>query len=92
MRRSEIPEALSDPANWPGVDPSAMNTERQAIYQQRERALVEYLRSTSLAEIEHRYKINRGALKRLLERCLSPHPDGRIQGLRALIPYVRAKR
>ncbi len=91
MRRNEIPEALADPTTWPGVDPSAIDTDRRAIYVKRERAVCAYLHGTPLIEIERSCGVNRGTLKRLIERCLMPHTDGRIQGLRALIPHTRAK-
>lgn len=91
MRRTEIPEALADPATWPGVDASAIDTERRDIYLRRQAAVCAYLQGRPLAEIEGAFQINRGTLQRLIERCLTPHPDGRIQGLRALIPHTRAK-
>ncbi len=91
MRRNEIPESLSDPTMWPGVDPSALDAERRATYQLRENAVHAYLRGTPLAQIERDFGVNRGTLQRLIERCLTPHADGRIQGLRALIPHTRAK-
>lgn len=91
MRRNEIPESLNDPSTWPGVDPSALDTERRATYLRREQAVHAYLSGTPLAEIERNCRVNRGTLQRLVERCLMPHADGRIQGLRALIPHTRAK-
>ena len=91
MRRNEIPESLSDPTMWPGVDPSALDAERRVTYQLRENAVHAYLRGTPLAQIERDFGVNRGTLQRLIERCLTPHADGRIQGLRALIPHTRAK-
>lgn len=89
MRRNEIPEPLADPATWPGVDASALDADRRELYRQREAAVYAWLAGSSLAGIERRFKINRGALKRLVERCLLPHDDGRTQGLRALIPHTR---
>lgn len=89
MRRNEIPEALADPSKWPGVDPSAIDTDRRAIYLRREQAVCAYLHGAPLAEVERSSGVRRGSLQRLIERCLMPHPDGRIQGLRALIPYTR---
>ena len=91
MHRSEVPPALIDPTTWPGVDISALSEERRAVFEQRERAIYAYLRGDHLAAIEHSFGVNRSSLTRLLERCLSPHSDGRIQGLRTLIPHTRAK-
>ena len=91
MHRSEVPPALVDPTTWPGVDVSALSEERRAVFEQRERAVYAYLRGDHLAAIERGFGVNRSSLTRLLERCLTPHTDGRIQGLRALIPHTRAK-
>ena len=91
MRRSEVPPALIDPTTWPGVDVSALSEERRVVFEQRERAVYAYLRGDHLAAIERGFGVNRSSLTRLLTRCLTPHTDGRIQGLRALIPHTRAK-
>jgi len=91
MRRSDLPAALLDPTTWPTVDASALTGERRDIYLRREQAVSAYLRGESRIDIEHRFGVNRASLTRLVGRCLSPHQDGRIQGLRALIPHTRAK-
>jgi len=91
MRRSEIPAALSDPGTWPGVDLNALSQDRRSVFEQRERAIYAYLRGDQLADVERTFGVRRSSLTRLLARCLSPHPDGRIYGLRALIPHARAK-
>ncbi|WP_251108061.1 integrase [Burkholderia glumae] len=92
MKRSDIPEPLTDCSSWPGVDPAAIDPERLPVYRQRERAIQAYLRGTPLADLKRDFDINRGTLTRLLERCLASHPDGRIQGFRGLIPHIRTKR
>lgn len=91
MRRSDLPAALLDPTTWPTVDASALTGDRRDIYLRREQAVSAYLRGESRIDIEHRFGVNRASLTRLVGRCLSPHQDGRIQGLRALIPHTRAK-
>jgi putative transposase len=91
MRRGDIPEALLDPSSWPAVDASALVGERRETYLLREQAIGAYLRGDSRADIERKFGVNRGSLTRLVERCLAAHQDGRIQGLRALIPHSRAK-
>ena len=91
MRRSDIPEALADPSIWPTVDVTALTAQRRDIYQRREQAICAYLRGEARIDIEQRLGVSRAALARLVGRCLSPHQDGRIQGLRALIPHTRAK-
>ena len=91
MRRGDIPAALADPTSWPGVDASALSGERRDTYLRREQAVSAYMRGESRIDIEDRFGVNRASLTRLVGRCLSPHQDGRIQGLRALIPHTRAK-
>ena len=91
MKRGDVPEALADPSLWPTVDVSAISVDRRDVYQRREQAVSAYLRGESLVDIEHRFGVHRGSLTRLVGRCLSPHQDGRIRGLRALIPHTRAK-
>ena len=91
MRRSEVPELLADPATWPGVDASALDAKWRAVYLRREEAVRAWLAGTPLAEVEQRLRVDRGTLHRLVERCLMPHADGRIQGLRALIPHSRTR-
>lgn len=91
MRRPEIPAQLIDPSLWPGVDASALEEPRRAVYLQREQAVRGYLQGAPLAQIERHLGVDRGTLRRLVERCLMPHPDGRIQGLRALMSKEAVK-
>ena len=91
MKRSDIPEQLADCSVWPGVDPSAIDPARLLVYQRREGAIQAYLRGTPLVDLKRQFDINRSTLTRLLERCLAPHPDGRIHGFRGLIPHIRTK-
>ena len=91
MRRSDIPEPLTDVRLWPSVDPGALEPPRRAIYQQREQAIHAYLLGVPLADIARNNKIDASFLTRLLARCLALHTDGRIQGFRGLIPHARAK-
>ena len=91
MKRSDIPEQLADCSVWPGVDPSAIDPARLLVYRKREGAIQAYLRGTTPVDLKRQFDINRGTLTRLLERCLAPHPDGRIQGFRGLIPHIRTK-
>ena len=91
MRRSDIPAALADPTSWPDVDASALSGERRETYLRREQAVSAYMRGESRIDIEDRFGVNRASLTQLVGRCWSPHQDGRIQGLLALIPHTRAK-
>ena len=77
MRRSDIPEPLTDVRLWPSVDPGALEPPRRAIYQQREQAIHAYLLGVPLADIARNNKIDASFLTRLLARCRFAHrrPD-----------------
>lgn len=91
MRRKDIPEALTNLALWPSVDPSAMNEPAHAQYRLREDAINAYFSGEPLGAIEDRLGVKRATIGWFVNRCISPHPDGRIQGYRGLIPYSRVK-
>jgi hypothetical protein len=63
--------------------------EARRAFEARMQALVRYARGESLKHIEQSTGVNRRQLYRWLERALSPHPDGRPFGFRALVSYVR---
>ncbi|WP_310647213.1 hypothetical protein [Burkholderia cenocepacia] len=78
--------------SWPAIDPLALPAERRALYFRRERAIHLYLEGATSAQIKAACGMGRGQAYRLLtERCLRPHPDGRIQGWRGLLPHARVK-
>jgi putative transposase len=89
VRRKDIPEALTHLALWPGVDPSALSAAVRKQYRQREEATRAYMGGEPLASIERRFGMHGNTLVSLLNRCIAPHPDGRIQGFRGLVPFAR---
>jgi len=91
VRRKDIPEALTNLALWPSVDPSALDAHSHAQYKLREDAINAYFSGASLGAIEERLGVKRATIGWFVNRCISPHPDGRIQGYRGLIPYSRVK-
>ncbi|MCM2496217.1 hypothetical protein ACVCIH_20425 [Burkholderia glumae] len=87
----ELPGEV-DLASWPVVDPLALSADRRALYFRRERAIYLYLEGATSAQIKSTCGMGRGQAYRLLtERCLRPHPDGRMQGWRGLLPHARVK-
>ncbi|MEZ7522201.1 hypothetical protein [Burkholderia vietnamiensis] len=81
-----------DLAAWPTIDELALSVERRAMYRQRERAIRLYLDGATDAQIKAASGMGRVQTYRLLtERCLQPHPDGRVYGWRGLLPYTRIK-
>lgn len=83
--RSDFPA----PAVWPTVDELALCDADRAIYVRRYDAIQRYLAGAPLAQIQGATGIGRTDLYRLLARARATHPDGRIWGMRALIPRVR---
>jgi len=87
-----VPPAELDLEHWPAIDPLALPAERGALYLRRERAIRLYLEGATDVQIKAACGMGRGQAYRLLtERCLKPHPDGRIQGWRGLLPHARVK-
>ena len=91
MRRKDFPEALANLTLWPGVDASAMPPKAREKFRKREVTVRAYFSDESVTAIAKRLNIAKGAISRLVERCIAPHPDGRIQGFRGLIPQTRVR-
>jgi len=87
--RALLEPELNDTSLWPTVDVSLLSEKYAAIYENRENAVRGYLGSNSVNEITKAFGIPRNELGRFLRRCLRSHPDGRIWGWRALIPFSR---
>ena len=81
----------ADPALWPIVAWPTLSVAQQEIFRAREEAVRRYCRREPLRAIEAATGVNFGTVRRLYERCLQTHADGRLQGFRALIPYERVK-
>jgi putative transposase len=86
-----IPPELLDLSTWPTVDPTALEEPRRGELLQRMQAVRLYAGSAAVHHIETTTGVVRSQLYRLLRQCTAVHPDGRIQGFRALIPYTRTK-
>ena len=86
-----IPPELRDLSMWPTVDPGALDDHRREDLLARMEAVRLYLLHTPIHAIESTTGVGRSLIYLLLRRCIQPHPDGRIRGFRALIPYGRAK-
>ncbi len=91
LRAGPIPPELRDLSLWPTVDPGALDEQRRSDLLARMDALRLYLDDTPIQTIEAATGVGRSHLYRLMKRCIKPHPDGRIHGFRALLPYARAK-
>jgi len=87
-RRKPEFQAL-DLATWPTVAYTEFEHEARRTFEARMQALVRYARGESLKQIEQSTGVDRRQLYRWLERALSPHPDGRPFGFRALVSCIR---
>jgi hypothetical protein len=87
--RTLLDPELKDTSLWPMVDISLLSEKYAVLYESRENAIREYLADKPVNEISKAFGIPRNELGRFLRRCLSIHPDGRIWGWRALIPFCR---
>lgn len=81
----------ADPSAWPTVAWSVLPIEQQEIFRAREDAVRRYCRREPLRAIAAATGVPFNSVRRLYERCLQTHTDGRAQGFRALIPYERVK-
>lgn len=81
-----------DASGWPTLDVSTLSTKRQAQYFDRKTAVLLFIAGAPLAEIRQRTQISGKQAYRLIrERCLQPHPDGRVFGWRGLSPWTRIR-
>lgn len=93
FRRNEVPDQLQDLQMLPSVDTQQL--QQLGIlqaYQKNLEAVRLYLETkTPLSNIELVTSIGRRQLYRLLQRMIEPASDGRVQGLRALVPNQRVQ-
>jgi putative transposase len=95
-KRASLPIILKDFETLPSVDSSAFDAD-PIIQNKYERNLEAYRlyvlhEDVSLREIEKITGITASQLYRLIVRVMAPAPDGRIQGLRGLIPGKHLKK
>lgn len=91
FNRASIPEELKDLLTWPAVDQLALDDTERAVYRKKESAIRQFILNfeISVQEICRQNNIAPATLYRSFERCIKRHPDGRIYGFRALVPYAR---
>ncbi|NIF78058.1 hypothetical protein F3J20_11725 [Paraburkholderia sp. Cy-641] len=78
-----------DITTWPTVAYTEFDDDTRRIFESRMQAVLGYARGDSLVQLEQSTGVDRRQLYRLLRRALSPHPDGRPFGFRALVRYAR---
>lgn len=77
--------------DWPKVDPRALASAQADVYQARAAAVTAFSQGHSLARIEADTGVHRVTLLRLIARALRPHPDARLWGYRALVPFAHVQ-
>jgi hypothetical protein len=84
--------------NWPTVDEGALSDEDLELFRRRQRAVLLYLSGASYVTLYEETGFKARYINHTIRnRCMFPHPDGRVHGWRALIPglhitkYTRKK-
>jgi putative transposase len=89
---ADISECYRDVTNWPNVDESII---KDAVtlkrFKRLTKAMEAYLQGNTLSEAAAIAQLSRNRFLKLLRRCLTSAPDGRIWGCRALILGARVK-
>jgi len=85
---SELDSEFVDQSHWPRADESALSEVQQDLYIKRCHAVKAYINNEPFSESA---PIQKREALRLLRKCIQTHPDKRIYGFRALIPYIRIK-
>jgi len=73
---------------WPEFDSSALTKNQRKTFDARRKALELYSANVVVVAIEEQTAVNRRQIYRLIAACASQHPDGRVFGWRALVPYT----
>lgn len=89
FNRRTLPPDLRDTATWPNVDIAALEPEALDRFSRRQRGILAYLSGHPVKDIWLEVGIVRAEVLRFLNRCVRPHPDGRIYGWRGLLPWQR---
>ncbi|MBB3004007.1 transposase InsO family protein [Paraburkholderia tropica] len=89
MNRRKPELQVIDITAWPTVAYREFDDDTRRVFEARMQAMLGYARGDTLVQIEQSTGVNRRQLYRLLGRALSPHPDGRPFGFRALVRYKR---
>ena len=80
-----------DLATWPVVAFTALPQALRERYLRLETAVRRYAEGAPLEVIENETGVLRGSLYRVIRRCVSPHPDGRVHGFRGLLGATAAR-
>ncbi|PPD10724.1 hypothetical protein [Methylophilus sp.] len=85
----DLDEGVTDQSRWPRADETVLSEAQQNLFIQRANAVTAYLNNEVFSESA---PISKREALRLLRKCIQMHPDNRIYGFRALLPYIRIKK
>lgn len=86
--RASFDPLLTDTGLWPALDEHVLGAAAEK-YRRNSEAIRAYFKGDKLSVIARAAKMDRSEIRRLRNRCLLTHPDGRIFGFRACAPYSR---
>lgn len=80
-------------ALWPGADASHLAAGDRLAFDSLSAALADLFgnHDLSVTAILAKHQVSKGKLYHTAPRCLKKHPDGRIYGFRAALPYMHIK-
>lgn len=90
--RDNLSPEVRNTSLWVSVNISLLTNSNLIRFVNLKTAICAYLNGEKVAEICSTHQITRQRLVTIIKRCLNDHPDGRLWGWRALIPYVRYSR
>lgn len=78
---------------WPSANPTHVPENGQDAFHRLSQAVAELLGQPDIpvAHILTKHSVAKSSLYRAARRCLSLHPDGRIYGFRAALPFLHVK-
>lgn len=78
---------------WPSADPTHLQHDEQVAFHRLSQAVAELFGQPDIpvAHILAKHSVGKSALYRAARRCLRLHPDGRIYGFRAVLPFQHVK-
>lgn len=75
---------------WPTIDKLCLTSqEKLALFESRCDAIALRVSGSTLSQIQARTGIRANTLYRIIKKAHQLHPDGRIYGYRALVPWIR---
>lgn len=88
MKRRDFVALMPDRDTWPTANISEFPPDRLELFNHRYKAINMYVDGEPIKDIETFTKVSYKSLQQLIIKCVEPGHDGRLNGYRALIPYI----